>query len=79
MTNLYFPKCKKVVDSFFNLNKEFPEQVFKRNNLNYLFSEFDLVLSEDGWESIKKLAIAANDQSVLLAMVDDLKFSKKFF
>lgn len=76
---LAFSECKKVVDSFFNLNKEFPDQVFKKNNLNYLFSEFDLVLSEDGWESIEKLAIMANDQSILLAMVDDLEFSKKFF
>lgn len=42
--------------------------------MKFCFSEFDWVLSENSWDSIKKLAHASHDQSILLAMIDDWDF-----
>ncbi|MGJ7913750.1 hypothetical protein [Neobacillus sp. LXY-1] len=63
-------KLKKILEELFHLNKEIPDQVFQRGFNNYLFEQFDFIMSEEFWTTIRDLAEKSNDDFVVLAVLN---------
>lgn len=60
----------KMIGKVFRIDNEFPGQVFQENYNDYLFEEFDWLMSSESWEVIKSLAQRSNDENIILAVLD---------
>jgi hypothetical protein len=58
------------IKKIFNMEVQLPYRVFKDNYSHYLFEEFDWALSEEFWDSIKKIANLVNDSHIILGVID---------
>ncbi|MFB4212212.1 hypothetical protein ACE1TH_09940 [Shouchella sp. JSM 1781072] len=74
-----FEKQKKRITTFLDVREEFPNQILKLETSLYLFNEFEWVLSEDGWNSIKRLSEVSRDNTIYISMVDDWDYVDETF
>ncbi|WP_144557117.1 hypothetical protein [Bacillus pumilus] len=66
-----FEHVLSFVHSLIHSTKTFPDQVLKTKIPHYLFEEFHWLLSDDGWEMLKGLALNHHDDYILMAVLDE--------
>ncbi|MFB7142940.1 hypothetical protein ACFCYN_25465 [Gottfriedia sp. NPDC056225] len=64
-----FNKLKNIQEDIFLLDKEFPNQVFQKEFSNYRFEQFDNLMSEEFWTTIRRLAEWSKDEYVIFAVL----------
>lgn len=65
-----FQTTNKELEKIFNINQEFPTQVFNKEYKYYVFEEFNSVMSEDFWRTIQYLTDTLNEKEITVAVLD---------
>jgi hypothetical protein len=69
--NKCFKQLWELVNNTFLTNQIFPDQVFNQKFNNFLFEEFDWMMSFEFWNvAVKPLAHASQDEYVLIGILD---------
>ncbi|MEK4846887.1 hypothetical protein ACTHP2_00720 [Bacillus altitudinis] len=74
-----FEHVLSFVHSLVHSTKTFPDQVLKTKTPHYLFEEFHWLLSDDGWEMLKGLALNHHDDYILMAVLDEQKSMDDYY
>ncbi|MGP3738668.1 hypothetical protein ACTWKB_05175 [Bacillus sp. 4A_MP2] len=74
-----FEHVLSLVHSLIHSTKTFPDQVLKTKTPHYLFEEFHWLLSDDGWEMLKGLALNHHDDYILMAVLDEQKSMDDYY
>lgn len=65
-----YNNLKEFLEEIFHLNKEIPDQVFQKDFGDYLFEQFDVIMSEEFWTAIRGLAEKSKDDYVILGVLN---------
>lgn len=66
-----FDESFKLIKSVFEIHKNIPNQVFKKQFSSFMFEEFDWAMSADFWNSfLKPMGVISQDDRILMAVLD---------
>lgn len=65
-----FENLKNLINTIFISNSSLPNQVFHKEFTNYLFKEFDFIMTDEFWSGIRELANKTNDDFIIMAVLD---------
>ncbi|WP_078554455.1 hypothetical protein [Bacillus alkalicellulosilyticus] len=61
---------KAILEEIIDINKEIPNQVFQKEYRGYLFQQFDNIMSEEFFSTIRGLAEKSNDDYIVIAVLN---------
>ncbi|GBF32305.1 hypothetical protein DCCM_0499 [Desulfocucumis palustris] len=59
-----------MISNVFHIDYRLPEQVFQESFDDYMFEEFDWVMSSESWSILQTLTQKTNDDNIIVAVLD---------